>query len=380
MSPPVQSRVAVHLDLGDALFVVAVYTVTRALIRLAFAFGFVHILYIPAYAHNPDPWLRWDSLWYLRIASGGYHWNSDLTYHYQTAAFFPFYPLTIAALHAVGLPLRSAAVASANLAGLLFAFAFYAYAKLRTHRRTARLALVLALLFPTSLFLSAGYAASWLWAMAALALWAVTSRRYGLAALAGCIASATEATGAAVAVLLLAALWQETGRFRPVFLLYVLLALGGILGFTAYLGIRFHDPLAFVYAQYAWLPPVPFSVKLRRLLTFSAFLHDASPWSFDLPIYLLFLVTAFLATWRRFFTLPESIYVFLVLVATTWVHALPTNSLTSMARTITLALPIFLALGAYLARRRILLALSAASFATALMVFAALFGQGWWVQ
>jgi hypothetical protein len=77
---------------------------------------------------------------------------------------------------------------------------------------------------------------------------------------------------------------------------------------------------------------------------------------------------------------PEAVYVWLVLAATIWVHALPADALTSMARIMTIALPLFLPLSRLASRRTVLLAASSAAFAVGLMVFAALFGQGWWVQ
>jgi hypothetical protein len=361
-------------------YVLVIYLVTRALIRLGFAFAFIHVPFQPGYADPSQPWLRWDSLWYLRIAIYGYHWTSTLIHRYQSTAFFPLYPVTIRALHALGLGYDQAALVSANVAGLGAAWFFDRYAIRRLGEEEAKAALVTFLLFPTSLYLSAGYASAWLAFGAALALYAVTERRFVLATCAAALASASESTGAAVAVLVAVAAWQAGGAERRRAPLYFLAGLAGLFGYMLYLGLRFHDPLAFLHAEAAWLPPIPLRTRLVRLLTLQPFLRLGDPWSLDLPILVVFVATAVAATVRRFFTGPEAVFVWCILLVSVWVHALPANSLMSMARITSLALPLFLALGPFLGRRRDLFGLASAALAAGLLIYAMLYGQGWWVE
>jgi Gpi18-like mannosyltransferase len=99
-----------------------------------------------------DVWSRWDSLWYIGIASNGYT--------LQNAAFFPLYPTLIAALSRLGMPptlagrLIARVAFSAALAGL------YDLVRTKYGRVTAFRSILYLALFPSAVFFAAAYTES----------------------------------------------------------------------------------------------------------------------------------------------------------------------------------------------------------------------------
>jgi len=88
---------------SDALrAVVLPFLVSRSAVLLVGLAAAVFIGYTPdpaepsAWQVNADPvrnlLARWDSFWYLDIASRGYHWNGNALQQ-QNVVFFPLYPL-----------------------------------------------------------------------------------------------------------------------------------------------------------------------------------------------------------------------------------------------------------------------------------------------
>jgi len=123
-----------------------------------------------------DGWLRWDSYYYLLIATEGYgstEWgNPD--------CFFPLYPWLIRLLA----PLLSAPVAAlvvAHLATLIGLGLLYAIARRLYDPPLAQRAVWAALLFPSAYFFAAGYSESTYLATAAGAYLAWLHRRHGTA-------------------------------------------------------------------------------------------------------------------------------------------------------------------------------------------------------
>jgi hypothetical protein len=140
-------------------------------------------------------WFSWDTQWYVNIAYNGY---GDMP---KSVVFLPLYPLLIRA--------TAALIGDYLLAALLVSFAasFAALALLYQvavdqtgSDRLARRTLVLLLAFPTAFFLLAGYTESLFLALVLLA-WLSTMRKwYGLAGLAGFLASLTRTQGILLAL------------------------------------------------------------------------------------------------------------------------------------------------------------------------------------
>ncbi len=94
-----------------------------------------------------EPWARWDTLWYLRIATRGYA-VGDLT-----GGFFPLYPLAIRALTWILPNALFNALVISNLAALGAFIVFYRVAQTLYDEPTAQRALIYWAAFqPASIF------------------------------------------------------------------------------------------------------------------------------------------------------------------------------------------------------------------------------------
>jgi len=253
-------------------------------------------------------WYRWDAEWYLRIAGNGpqmgysaYWVNKD--HHFSAFAFFPLYPLTVravatlapGALDAVpyGGPARPQLIAvSLVVSNVIFALALvalYLLALARAGPAAARRAVWLLCLFPTSVFFSAPYSEGLFLLWLALFFLMLYRGHWWLAGLCGALAAATRSLGVALVLPYLAAYIQQIlvsprrrgdtealtpqpplptrgrgedarrgaslrGSVAPWWgeLLPVALIPCGLLAYMAYLGLAWHDPLAFRKAEDAW--------------------------------------------------------------------------------------------------------------------------------
>lgn len=230
----------------------------------------------PPYHLRPDNLIldalgsRWDSGFYLSIASEGYRYQGVAL---PSVAFFPLLPLLI--------KLLTPLVGDALIAGLLITNAALLAAMVLLYRlvedewgtRIATRSVWYVLIFPTAFFGSALYSES-LFLLAAIGtLYAARRGRWGWAALLGIMATLTRLVGLIVAPMLLAEWWMQRQRRpheqRPS--LWALLAPTaaplGTAGYMLYLQRTFGDPLAFVHASAAWdRVPRPFLTTLGQLV------------------------------------------------------------------------------------------------------------------
>ncbi|HEY6043061.1 MAG TPA: mannosyltransferase family protein [Anaerolineae bacterium] len=208
------------LDWRRALsFPVVVWLVSRAII-LVWAFAVtqflpvrdLHLVGDPPRAPGNgaeawiEPWARWDTMWYLRIATHGYATN-DLT-----AGFFPLYPLLIRALtFFIPNALLSALVVS-NLAALGAFVVFYRLARDLFDEITARRALVYWATFPTAFYFFAGYAEALLVLFALLSIKAARTNRWWRAGWSGALATLARPPGFTILVPLAVEWLQARGN------------------------------------------------------------------------------------------------------------------------------------------------------------------------
>ncbi len=211
----------------------------------------------PAFVHyrlepgNPLSFLsNWDGPDYLSIVQHGY---TDVN---QTN-YFPLYPLAIRVVRQViGSLLGSALLLSwVSLVG-----AIYFYIKIvkrlfnvKENFEALRGALFFAL-FPAAVFLLATYTES-LFAFFALgAIYFALGKRYLLAGALAALATATHVTGPFVLVLVFLLLLEQEEKLVKALAALAIGALG-LVGYMAYLGVRFHEPLAFIASQrnHGWL-------------------------------------------------------------------------------------------------------------------------------
>lgn len=142
------------------------------------------------YQHVPNRWLdvfgRWDSMYYVDIATRGYPPPPPEGGIAFSAAFFPLVPSLMRGLSELIPPLTPFA-AGILLSNLLF-FAALVYlerlVRLDASERAARAVVVALLVFPTSHFFSVVYSEATALALTVLALYAVRTARPGLASVA----------------------------------------------------------------------------------------------------------------------------------------------------------------------------------------------------
>lgn len=205
--------------------------------------------YSPTYNVTANPvvlmWIRWDALWYISIASHGY-W-------YQALAFFPVYPLSIAAMHELTrLPSWDAAVLVSNVMCVAYLFVFYGLVREYFPYSTTKRAIWMAVAYPTAFFLSAAYTESTFLFWSVLAFWLAKRKVFWGAGLAGMVAALTRNEGAFTVIPILWSYYQSYGWRWRWNLLAVLLVPLGIFGFMGYQWLVFGTPLAFIHAQAYW--------------------------------------------------------------------------------------------------------------------------------
>ncbi len=216
------------------------------------------------------PLARWDAVWYLSIADGGYE-AADSPRH----AFFPLYPLLVRGLGELGGGGSGAMLVAAYLASLAAFLAalvlLYRLTVLELGRSVARPTLLLICVFPASLYFGAPYSESLFLLCSVGAFYAARTERWALAGLAAAGASATRSAGALLLLPLLflylyaprdkgpggpgsSRIARALGLRNPVRpdLLWLALAPAGLLAYAAYLGAAFGDPLSFSHVQEFW--------------------------------------------------------------------------------------------------------------------------------
>ena len=206
--------------------------------------------------HAFAAWERFDALWFLRIAEGGYRLEDG------SAAFFPLYPLAIRGVSFVlgGAPLAAATLVS-NAAFLAALYVTYVLTASELSERTARTTVLLLCVFPASHFFLMPYSESLFLLLAVTAFWAARCGRWAAAGGAGALAALTRSLGAVLApALLVEALHQRAergGRVWPGLLAAAATGLG-LLAYLAYWAARAGD----------WFAPITRQANWERTLSF----------------------------------------------------------------------------------------------------------------
>ena len=227
---------------------------------------------------------RWDTGWYVGLASGGYHWDGRAG-HFENIAFFPAYPLLLGTV-ARGLGAKLEVTSNwvgVGLSTTLFAVALWLLwhsVRRLGDARQAGWAVLLCASYPFSLFFGLPYTES-LFLVGLVATFLAFERRwYTAALLGGILVGSTRPTGALVSAAL-ALLWygQYSDALHPIprrqLVASVAVVAGPLLGVAVYSAFIYGltgDPLAWATVQEGWGRPSqsPFAAlggPLLRLAT-----------------------------------------------------------------------------------------------------------------
>jgi len=347
------------------------------------------------------PMTRVDGRHYLDVARNGYARAETAA---PTIAFFPLYPLAIAAVaRTTGLAPEAAALVLSNLA-LLAAFLLFARRPSTSTNRagSADYALAAFAVWPMTFFFRMAYTESILILLELLLIWGIRNGwRHWQIAMVAALASATRPTGLALLVPLAWHIWQTAnGPRQALFMMAVWLPLAasGLLGFMGFQLTRFGDATAFMKAQDYWTMRANpmFWRHLEALLTLEPVrdVYDRGSraywrWNADIgfplaslhfmnPVF--FLGTALMiahGAYRRWLTTPEVLLAAALLIIP-WVTHSYRSGMMAHGRYAATAYPVYVVLGEYLARtprpvRWMLLTLAAGWMAC----YAALFAAGY---
>lgn len=308
----------------------------------------------------PDPgwhaaitaWERFDALWFLRIAEGGYA-DGD-----GSAAFFPLYPIAIRLVSAVlgGHPLAAALLIS-NLAFLGALLVVYDLTRAERSEAVARTTVVLLATFPTAFFFLAPYSEAPFLLLSALALWAARRGRFALAGAAGFGAALTRNVGVVVAAALAAEAFQrrrEGDRVLGRGLLAAGVAAGGTLVYLLSWQVRSGDLLAPLHQQATWQRrfslPWDTLIQATRIAVRYVGATNGPYWLIDWLITVPFLAFSALALARSRWAFSVYLWGGLLIPLC---YAFPDRPLMSMPRFVLPLYPALWAMAETLERRRI---------------------------
>ncbi len=332
------------------------------------------------------PWQRWDALWYTKIARWGYSPADGST------NLFPLYPTLVGlAGRLLGGRYLLAATLVSNLACLVLFVVFYRLVWLETDSETARRSVLYLALFPTAFFFLAPYTESLTLTAITGSVLAARRRRWWPAGLLGLAGALAKLPGALITLPLLWEWWHtQTRRMRDVVALW--LPPAGALGFMVYRFVvignmpggstssLFRHPFFYPTAAqkvWAWRFVMPWE-GVERAVAALFVPQDATSWvraGLELA-WVIGLVLAAVATWRR---LPGIYGVYMVVllgVTLMWVDTLRPYS--TIYRHGLLYFPVFMLLGIAGARPWIHRALVAV-FVPAQALFTAFFALWYWM-
>lgn len=327
-------------------------------------------------------WVHWDGLWYLSIASYGYHGRPSAT------AFFPLYP---AAMKLFG----GGVVAGMMVSLAAFAVALYYLGRLvelELGPRVAWLTVLALAFFPTAFYLNAVYSESLFLALAIASLYYLRTGRYWIAGPLGALATLCTTYGGLLVLPFVWVIWHSEGyKFRQLW--HALWMPLGLVAYMVFLFRRFGDPLVFESAQSGWgrhfefLPvtlyqavvsawhAMPLALNLHQLfITGNPSLTPSNFFNF------LFAVVALVVAVLSFRRIP--FYLWLYAIAALLIpFSYPANGipLMSMPRLVLEAFPLFIGAGTIMARVQWTRAVYFIAAIPTGMLLTALFATAHWV-
>jgi Gpi18-like mannosyltransferase len=360
------------------------------LLAIAFSSSFIPQKSGSEYWNISSAWyrhlLRYDSGWYIRIASEGYTYD-DTTLLQFPVVFYPFYPLVSKFIaYIFSIDQFIALLFVSNVSILIAILALFKLVKDEYSEETALYTVSLISFFPTSLFFSAGYTESLTFLLIMAFFLYLRRGKYLFASMCAGLSVATRSTGI---VLLPPLLYELVHRFagkRRWLAVYVSICTGlataGLWLYMTYLWLAFNKPLAFITAQRAWSNRNEVSGSLLGLITLRPFFrltdiflagpqtYALDPWFFLFFLLLLILSGKKLAVSHRLFALGVVLLPYFTLSSG--------RGFISFTRYVLLAFPAFIIMADILRQTLWLRLCVTAFFGALLFMYTALFAQWHW--
>jgi len=290
-----------------------------------------------------EPWSRWDTQWYLKIAAQGYAVDDG------SLGFYPAYPLLVRAVGTLlGGQWLLAALIVSNLAALGCYVLLYRMVAREFGEGTARDALVWLAIFPTGFFLFAGYTEALFLLAVLLALQSAPDGHWARAGLANAVAMLTRAPGVMLVIPLLFELVmqfrQGKARVRHFLIFGATSSVG--MAFWVYLFVMFGDANVWARGFSFWritgLPGQNIVMAAQMLFSDSLVVVVSNMFDLSFAFLFLILIGAGVRTLPPIWTI-YSIVVMLPPFMTVQV-LVPEVPLTSISRYGVVAFPIFVTL------------------------------------
>lgn len=232
---------------------IAILVASRVLVFLSGRFGSRHIPFDPTATEamvSAPAWFRWDAAFYLDIATRGY--GAD-----NSTAYFPLYPLLgHIASRASGFPVHWVLLVLSNIFFVLAVLVLFDLVRREWNDEMALVAVAGLSFFPSTVFLSVGYAESLFLLLTLITFRYLYDGKVWPAAFFAGLASASRPLGflLAMSVVVESVLRAHNHSGRTVIrsLLLGLVSVWGLLGYAGYLGLTFGHPLMFASAQFLW--------------------------------------------------------------------------------------------------------------------------------
>jgi hypothetical protein len=219
-----------------------------------------------------DGWVRWDSGWYLGIASEGYIATKSQVlaspHAQRSTAFFPGYPLAVRLVrHVVG-DLFWAGFIVTNVSFLTALCLLWQIAREAVDAEAANRVVWLVAAYPFAFVFTAEYSEGLFLLGVTGAFYFAQRQQLLRAALFAALAGATRVFGILAVLPVVWVYIQRTPSSRRSLLrlaFFCLVGASGLLAYMAYLYGRFGTPFEFVHAQQGWLGGRPF-LPINRAL------------------------------------------------------------------------------------------------------------------
>jgi hypothetical protein len=228
---------------------VSMFVASRAVVFLAF---------VTAAAAHPGlsfhrATSRWDSAYYLHIASVGYPTRLEPKGH-SIFAFFPGFPaITFVVRHFPGLDSYRAGMIVVFVAGLAAACLLWLMTRDIYDIDAADRTTALFVFAPGTFVFSMIYAEAVFLCFAIAACWALVRRRWVVAGILGALTAATRPNGLAIVVAAAWAAYLAIRRRKELrSLVAPVLAFAGFAGVLAYMGVRAHQAGVWFAAERRW--------------------------------------------------------------------------------------------------------------------------------